>query len=63
MSSRLKHGLIIGIAVIALLFTVEYAGGSIIDYIYDENGNLIEKRIQADTTPPTTTAFPECSKI
>ena len=58
MSSRLKHGLLIGIAVIALLFTVKYGYGAVIEYIYDANGNLIEKRIQGDTTPPTTTASP-----
>lgn len=58
MSSRLKHALIISIAVIALFFTVEHGYGAVIEYVYDANGNLIEKRIQTDTTPPTTTPSP-----
>jgi hypothetical protein len=59
MSSRLKHGLLIGVAVIALFFTVEYVYGAVIEYNYDASGNLIERRILPDdTTPPTTTASP-----
>jgi hypothetical protein len=32
MSSRLKHALLIGIAVIALFVTVEYGYGAVIEY-------------------------------
>jgi len=58
MLSRLRHGILIGIAMFALFFTVEYGYGTVVEYIYDENGNLVEKRIQADTSAPTTTASP-----
>ena len=58
MLSKLRHGLLISIAVFALFFVVEYGYGTVVEYIYDENGNLVEKRIQADTTAPTTTASP-----
>jgi hypothetical protein len=56
MQSRLRHGLLIGLTVIALFFAVEYGYGTTIEYTYDEAGNLIEKRIQADgPTLPTGT--------
>ena len=59
MSSRLKHGLLIGVALIALFIIVEYGYGAVIEYIYDASGNLIEKRVlTGDTTPPTTTPNP-----
>jgi len=60
MPSRLKHGLLIIVAVVALFFAVEHGYGVTLQYIYDENGNLVEKRIvqTSDTTPPTTTATP-----
>jgi hypothetical protein len=58
MSSRLKHGLLISIAVIALFIVVEHGYGAVIEYNYDASGNLIEKRIQTDTTPPVTTPDP-----
>ena len=48
----------ISIAVLALFFVVGYGYGTVVEYIYDENGNLVEKRIQANTTAPTTTASP-----
>jgi hypothetical protein len=48
MSSKLRHGLLISIIVIALFFAVEYGYGTTIEYTYDEAGNLIEKRIRAD---------------
>ena len=57
MSSRLKHGLLISIAVIALFITVEHGYGTVIEYFYDKTGNLIY-RGAPDTTPPTTTANP-----
>jgi hypothetical protein len=58
MSSRLKHALLISIAVIALFIMVEHGYGAVIEYSYDADGNLIQKKIQTDTTPPTTTNTP-----
>ena len=60
MSLRPKHGwLLIVIAVMALFLMVVYGNAAVIQYIYDENGNLIGKSVQtSDTTPPTTTASP-----
>jgi len=58
MSSRLKHALLISIAVVALFFTVEHGYGTVIEYTYDASGNLIEKKTQTDTTAPTTTNNP-----
>jgi hypothetical protein len=60
MSSRLKHGLLIVIAVVALFFVAEHGYGATIQYTYDENGNLVGKTIVQtnDTDPPTTTAIP-----
>lgn len=59
MSFRLRRGLLISIAVIALFITVEYGeGGTFIKYVYDGNGNLIERIVQSDNTSPTTTASP-----
>jgi hypothetical protein len=52
MSSRLKHGLLVGLIFIALFSSVEYGYGTVIEYIYDETGNLKERRI-----PPTLTSI------
>ena len=40
------------------LIEVVYGDGARIQYTYDAAGNRIEKKIQAETTPPTTTATP-----
>lgn len=40
------------------LVEVIYGDGSRIQYTYDAKGNRISKTIQAETTPPTTTAIP-----
>jgi YD repeat-containing protein len=58
MPSTLKHALLISIAVFALFITVEHGYGTVIEYVYDADGNLIEKRTQTDTTAPTTTPSP-----
>ncbi|MBA4392197.1 MAG: hypothetical protein C0407_01460 [Desulfobacca sp.] len=40
------------------LIEVLYGDGSRIQYTYDAKGNRVSKTIQAETTPPTTTATP-----
>ncbi len=38
---------------------VDYGDGTVIEYVYDSNGNRLEIRVPGpDTTPPTTTASP-----
>ena len=46
MSSRLKHGLLISIAVIALFFTAEFGYGAVIEYMCDADGNLIQLGVE-----------------
>jgi hypothetical protein len=46
MRSRIRHRLIISLTVIALFFAVEYGYGAVIEYTYDEAGNLIGRGIQ-----------------
>ena len=40
------------------LIRIEYGGGTVIEYTYDEVGNRLEEKILVDTMPPTTTASP-----
>jgi len=81
MPSRIRHGLLVSLVVMSLLFIsflnsyavttnyvydelnrlirVEYENGTVIEYIYDQAGNRLEKRVQIpDTTPPITIASP-----
>ncbi len=55
MPSRLRYGLILSIVGVVLVFAqVEYGHGAyLIEYIYDNVGNLVERRVTPDTTPPT----------
>ena len=46
MPSRLKHGLLISIAVIALFFTAEFGYGAVIEYVCDADGNLIQLGVE-----------------
>jgi hypothetical protein len=61
MPSRLRFGLLLSITAFALIFTqVEcgYGAGYFIEYIYDNAGNLVERRMAYDSASPTTTASP-----
>jgi hypothetical protein len=57
MPSRSKYGLFLCITAIALIFAqVEYGHGAyFIEYIYDNAGNLVERRMTLDNTGPTGT--------
>ena len=48
---------LISVAAVALFLTIRHRYGAVIQYIYEEKGNLMEKRIvqTSDTTPPTGT--------
>jgi uncharacterized protein YceK len=57
MPSRLRYGLLLGITAITLtFFQVEYGHGAyFVEYIYDNAGNLVERRMTLDDTGPTGT--------
>lgn len=61
MPSRLRYGLLLSIIASALIFNqvqYGYGAGYFVQYIYDNAGNLVERRMEYDVAPPITTASP-----
>jgi len=61
MPSRLRYGLLLSIIASALIFNQAqygYGAGYFVQYIYDNAGNLVERRMDYDAAPPITTASP-----